>query len=114
MKYLMMAIYGILALIFFCLTFYKGKKIEEKEKAIYKPYDAKVKKIIPPFVKLSGVLFGVSMLGFFVASFLMPGGGVENASVSTLLYSISAYSLLIPVAIVVIGWIWMQFHRKKK
>lgn len=110
----MMAIYGILALIFFCLTFGGGKKMKAKEQVIYKPYDAKVKKIIPPFVKLSGVLFGTTMLGFLVASILMSGDGIENVSVSTLLYSVSAYLLLVPVAIVVFGWIWMQFHRKKK
>lgn len=114
MKYLMAAIYGILAIIFFCLTFGGGKKMKAKEQAIYKPYDPKVKKIIPPFVKLSGILFGVAMLGFLVASILMPGGGIENVSVSTLLYSVSAYLLLVPVVIVVFGWIWMQFHRKKK
>ena len=114
MKHLMVAIYGILVILFFCLTFGGGKKMKEKEKTIYKPYDAKVRKVIPPFVKLSGVLFGATMLSFFLASILMPGGGIENANISTFLYSISTYMLLIPVGIVVIGWIWMQFYRKKK
>ena len=61
MKYLMVAIYGILVIIFFCLTFGGGKKMKAKEQTIYKPYDAKVKKVIPPFVKLSGILFGISI-----------------------------------------------------
>ncbi len=113
MKYIMIAIYGGLAIIFFCLTFCKSKGLKEKEKAIYKPYDSKVKKIIPFFVKLSGVLFGICMLGFLAAAVLMPGGLIENAKISTLLYSVFAYALLIPVGIVVLGWIWMQFYRKK-
>lgn len=108
MKYLFMVVYGVIAIIFFGSSLSLGRKRKVgKDKIIYKAYDNKVKKSVPPIVVFTNILFGLCMTSFFVASAFYP------ESISTKLFIISAYSLLVPVGIVLVTWIWMQFHKKK-
>ncbi len=108
MKYLLMAVYGVIAILFFASAISLCMKRKKKtDSIIYKAYDKKVKKNVPPIVVVTNVLFGFCMSSFFVASAFYP------KNISTTLYIISAYALLAPVAVMLITWIWMQFHKKK-
>ncbi len=108
MKYLLMAVYGVIAIIFFGSALSLCMKRKKKtDSIIYRAYDKKVKKSVPPIVVFTNILFGLCMVSFFIASAYYP------QNISTTLYIISAYALLAPVAVMLITWIWMQFHKKK-
>lgn len=121
MKYLLAALYGIIGVMFFYSAIFhnRAEKGKGKDKVVfYKAYDKKVRKIVPVLVRLTNVLLGICMAGFCTASALMPQAGngeyAKYAGISNNLFIISAYALLVPIGIVVITWIWMQFHRKKR